>query len=129
MIDDGKDTEFLDFFKKFSDDTKLILKKRDEQQRNLLHLACEKGRVKMVEELLDKYVEHKVPLDSRDITYSTPLDLACTRGFDRISKQLYEEGEMKKNSYCTYRYWIVKKLLSPIKETKNKKFAKKKPLD
>lgn len=70
----------------------------------------------MVKYLLQKFVEYNKVLNERDITYSTPLDLACIQGFDRINNQVDLKGKKINNHACSYRFYIVKILLSPIKE-------------
>jgi len=112
-IDDDNIKDFMLFFKIFATQKAKILSERDEDKKTLLHRACEEGRIKIVEILIEMMIENNMSLEPLDSSKCTPLDLACIQGFDRIEHQFnIEEGaETKEGKICTFRYFIVKKLL------------------
>jgi len=84
----------------------------NEENQTLLHKACEKGRPGIAESIIKMFIENGLPLNSKDQNSCTPLDCACIRGFDLISDVLDLKRPTVNGTPATYRYWIVKALLS-----------------
>ena len=50
----------------FPDDHKELLSKRDEDDKTLLHRACEEGRVELATTLAKMFIKNGLPLNSKD---------------------------------------------------------------
>lgn len=65
----------------------------------------------MTEKLVQMYKQEGISLEQLDNSNSTPLELACIRGFDLIEDQIYLTGPLRAGRHSSYRYFIVKILL------------------
>ena len=63
--------------------------------------------------LIEMFIENGLSLTTRDNTGSTPLDLACIRGYNRIEDMIDEKRPMPDGvTICSYRFHIVSMLLA-----------------
>ena len=125
-IDDDNMTTFEKIFKFYAKNQKKLLQETDDNGRSLLHYACEKGNISIVDFLADKYKANGLPLDTLDKSLSTPLDLACIYGYNHIDDQWTLvpdniEVEPTKKAYkasysVSFRYMIAKKLFETYYE-------------
>ena len=66
--------------------------KNSPQANTALHMACLRGNLPAVEELVDYYKEKKEDLDPTDLQGDTPLHEACRHGHLDIIKILLDHG-------------------------------------
>lgn len=105
-------SEFLLFFEVFQDSQLTLLESKDEGGKSLLHRACEEGRFKFVKELVRLFKAHRLGLDEDDGNGSTPLELACVKGFNVVTDVREMDMPDVEGEKASYRYWIVKELLA-----------------
>ena len=120
-VEDGQVTEFKEYLHKYSKNRRIrkkFLKLRNINQRTLLHIACQRGSIDILEIILHELREHKVNALTFDVNGDSPLDLACIRGFDvnetekHKDENYYPDAEIGfKSKYTSKRYQVVKRLL------------------
>ena len=93
---------------KFSNIKRKFLEIRDMRKRTMLHIACQRGSIPILDIILKELRENKVRALRHDVNGDTPLDLACIRGFDARENEMYKQED---GTYTSKRYQAVKRLL------------------
>lgn len=117
-VEDDQMKEFEEYLQKYSNIKDKFLKIKNITNRSMLHIACQRGSVDILERLLKEHNECRIKAMSYDVNGDSPLDLACIRGFDAHDKEQYldenyypDKPEGSRSRYTSKRYQIVKRLL------------------
>lgn len=117
-VQDSNVEDFMCYLEKFSKIKNKILVIRNNVRRTLLHIACQRGCVEMVELLLKELKENGIRAMAHDENGDTPLTLAYIRGFGFSSSEDYMEKDKypdrpvgQRNRKTSKRYQIVKRLI------------------
>ena len=136
----GEEEKFFEIFKQIEQNLSLPdfinLNFKDENGYTALHYACDEGRLKIVEILLDENCDPNIKNNEKD----TPLHLASKKGYFDICKILIENGAVlntynsEKNSPLHYACMnnnveLLKYFLTKLPQADAKNKYDKKPID
>ena len=107
-FEEGNIEEFQEISSKFSFRDEEILLRRDVNKRTALHLICRKGRIDFFNLLLPMYRRIPGSLDLLDEKQDTPLNLACSHGFDQRPDFDSKERKNEKNDDAIEQFLAIK---------------------
>jgi ankyrin repeat protein len=132
-FEEGKIDDFTAITNKMQFTDEEILLKRDLDERTALHLVCKKGKIDFFNFLLPMYKKIPNSLDLIDEKGDTPLNLACSHGFDtqpNFDAKDVKEAKSIIENFLAVKGAMIRQLLTPdesgIKADIRKSFLPKK---
>lgn len=109
VVGDGDTQSFKNYLDNYSEIIHKLLKLKTLRKRTLIHIAAYRGSVSIMRMLLNLFRTHEIKTNSKDKNGDTPLDLACTRGFDMNESETYTD--ILTGESFSKRFVIVRSLL------------------